>query len=588
MALREQRHLLATATEPTIAWLRLFVVALTGIALLAAGMGVTSALTAWGIILAAGVYAGTDSALALYKRFRSLLTRRVYVLIDVAFITALLLVTGGATSPVFGLYALPLVVLMLQHGPRHGGIYCVGVSLLYALVAGFATQYPPDALGATWLVQLGILWAMYLVLGYVTADDPREERARRRDELGALQRAAGALTHTGDIPTVIHNVLAGVTGPTRCSRANIYLYDQDTDTFTTCYTFTDNGRDGELAQQPAQVLSSDILFQIVYTGNHVSVQDIHTDSRFAGSVVHRDGARSAILMPLIAPGARRVGVLGLAWSESHKPSQHELRFTGTLAMQAASAIHTAVLFEEAASLEAAKEADRLRSQLLATVSHELRTPIAAIQGFASSLKCSEDLHIPKDLERDWIDEIELNAERLRRLVTDLLDLSRLEAGALRMELAWADFRDILDDLRPNLQVLAGTRNLVIQHSDSLPLVKCDSERIGQVILNLVENAAKFSPPDSNLVVGVERYEGGIRCGVLDEGEGIPQEFQHRVFERFYQVEDASYRQQGGTGLGLAICKSIMDAHGGSISVESTVGQGSIFYFTVPSSPSGSR
>jgi two-component system sensor histidine kinase KdpD len=253
-----------------------------------------------------------------------------------------------------------------------------------------------------------------------------------------------------------------------------------------------------------------------------------------------------------------------------------------MAMQAAVAIHAARLFEEAASLEAAKEADKLRSQLLATVSHELRTPIAAIQGFASSLKCAEEIGISREMEQDWIDEIELNADRLRRLVTDLLDLSRLEAGALRMAMEWHDVNDIVDDLRPNLEVLAGTRNLVIQSADNLPLVRADGERVGQVLSNLVENAAKFSPADSNLVVGVERFEGGVRVGVLDEGEGIAPEYREKVFERFFQIEGASHRRQGGTGLGLAICRNIIEAHGGRIWIESQPGSWTIFYFTLPS------
>lgn len=589
MALREQRQLLATATEPTLAWLRLFVVALTGLALLAANLPVTSAAAAWTVVLVAGVYAGTDSALALYRRFRGLLTHRLYAVIDVGLITALLLVTGGADSPLFGLYSLPLVVVVLHHGPQSGAIYCVSVSILYSLVVFSDRNIASPVSDAVWIAHLGLLWALYLVLGYVTAaDDAREEKARRRDELGALHRAASAPTHTGDIPTVVENVLAGALGPSRCSLASIFLYDEDSDTFTTRYSILNDGRDGELSQDSVQVLSSDILFQVVYTGTPIGVPDLHADRRFNTSVLKGDDIRSVILTPLIAPGARRVGILCLARHESHKPSQHELRFAGTLAMQAASAIHTAFLFEEAASLEAAKEADKLRSQLLATVSHELRTPIAAIQGFASSLKCSDELEIPREMERDWIDEIELNAERLRRLVTDLLDLSRLESGALRMSLEWHDFRDLVDDVRPNLEVLAGTRNLVIQCSDSLPLIKCDSERIGQVLSNLVENAAKFSPPDSNLVVGAERFEGGIRVGVLDEGEGIASEFQERIFERFYQVEGTSYRQQRGTGLGLAICRNIVEAHGGTISVESTVGQGSIFYITLPPGTAGSK
>ncbi|MDP9378641.1 MAG: ATP-binding protein [Chloroflexota bacterium] len=586
MAVREQRQFLATATEPTLAWLRLFVVALTGIALVAGGFAQAGSRVAWGVVLVAGMYAAANSMMGLYRRFRRLLTRRVYLVMDLALITLLVHATDGVGSPLFLLYSLPLVVVVLHHGVRAGACYCAAVSVLYTIVVQLGTE----AETPVWLSQLGLLWALFLMTGYVsTADESREERARRRDELAAMQLAAAAATHTGDIPTVVENVLTGALGPTRCCYASIFLYDEETHGFTTCYSLSGcDGRGGSLEQQPVEVLPSDLLYQVMYTGNPISISDTHADRRLRGSVLDREGIRSMVLTPLIAPGAKRVGILCLARNEAHRATQHEMRFAGTLSMQAAVGIHTACLFEEAASLEAAKEADRLRSQLLATVSHELRTPIAAIQGFASSLKCAEDLGgLPPEMQRDWIEEIESNADRLKRLVTDLLDLSRLEAGALHMNLDLQDIHDVIDELRPNLEVLAGTHPLVIKVQSTLPLlVRCDAERIGQVLSNLVENAAKFSPPESTLVIGAERHEGVIRIGVRDEGQGIPPEDQEKVFERFYQVEGGGHRPTGGTGLGLAICRSIIEAHGGRIWVESQVGQGSIFYIILPPPTSG--
>ena len=578
MAVREQRQILVATTEPTLAWLRLFVVALTGVALVAAGVGVEDAWAVWAVVLLATAYAATNSSLALYKRFRSLLTRRVYAVVDATLITALVLLTGGTSSPLFGLYALPLIVVVLHHGVRPGAYYSLGVSVAYAVVA----QLDPPAGGPVWLAHLGLLWALYLVLAYVTtADDAREDRARRRDELGALQRAAAAPMHTGDIPTVVENLLAGTIGPANCCSAAIYLYDELDHTFTTRYSLSSDGQDSPPEQERVRVLQSDVLYQALYTGQPIAIADTHADRRMLSSAVRGDSIRSVLLAPMIAPGAHQVGVLCLARRECHRASQHEMRFAGTIAMQGAVAIRTAFLFEEAASLEASHEAEKLRGQLLATVSHELRTPIAAIQGFASSLKCADELDIPPDMERDWIDEIELNADRLRRLVTDLLDLSRLEAGALRMHIEWQDFADVIEELRPNLELLAGTRTLEIHTEDAPASVRCDAERIGQVLTNLVENAAKFSPPDSTLILGATRHEGGVLIGVRDQGEGIPEEFQEKVFERFYQVEGASGRPRGGTGLGLAICRNIVEAHGGRIWVKSCVGQGSVFYFTLP-------
>ncbi len=583
MTVREQRHFMVATTEPTIAWLRLFVVALTGMALIAAGGTASPVSGAWVLILAAAVWASLNSVLSLYRRYRRLLTRRVYAISDLLLITALIFLTGGTASPMYLLYALPLVVIVLHHGVRSGLKYMVASTVLYALVASIPREEVSQSSPTVWLAHVGLLWTLYLLLGYMThAEEGREEKARRRDELGALHRAAAAPTHTGDIPTVIESVLSGALGATNCSSAAIWLYEEEDDRFTTCYSLRQEERDSEVVQQPVSVSAGDVLYTVLYTGSAITVPDVMADNRMRNSALCTDRKRSAIIVPLVAPGAKRMGILSLGREECHRATQHELRFAGTLAIQAAVAIHSAFQFQEAATIEATREADKLRTQLLGTVSHELRTPIAAIQGFASSLRCADELEIPKEVEDDWLQEIESNADRLRRLVTDLLDLSRLEAGALRMAFEWQDMNDVVEDVRQNLEILAGTRTLVVQSRGTLPLVRCDAERIGQVLSNLVENAAKFSPADSNIVVGLERYDGGVRIGVLDEGEGIAPEYQDKVFERFYQVEGAAFRAQKGTGLGLAICRNIVEAHGGRIWVESSPQQGSIFYLTLPS------
>ncbi len=578
MAVREQQRQLVMTADPALAWVRLVFVALVGVVVLFIGTHGPSPLLVWGVLTIVAAYAAADCFLGLYRRFRWLLTRRVYAAIDLALITFLVAITGGSSSPLYMLYSLPLAVTVLTQGARAGALYCMAVSVLYGAVG--AAGSPTHSM--VWVAHLGIFWGLYLLLAYVTyAEETREEKARRRDELGAMHSAATAPVHTGDIPTVVERILTGALGATHSCWVAIFLYEETDDRFVTRYSLALDDHDGDVRQEQVQVYASDVLYTVLYTGTPMAICDVHSDRRLKDSVIRREHVRAALVLPL-ATGDRRIGVLCFGRAETHRFSQHEMRFSETLAKQAAVAIHTAVLFEEAASIEAAKEADKLRAQLLATVSHELRTPIAAIQGFASSLRCADGLDIPKEMEQDWICEIESNAERLRRLVTDLLDLSRLEAGALRMNFEWQDLHDILEELRPNLEILAGSRKLVVQVQPSLPLVRCDAERVGQVLTNLLENAAKFSPPDSMIVVGAERHEGGVKVGVLDEGQGVPPEFRERVFERFYQVEDGSPGRQHGTGLGLAICKNIIEAHGGRIWVESSAGQGSIFYFTLPS------
>jgi len=575
MAVREQRHL--AIADSDFAWLRLAIVLVTGMALLVGMIRVGSPMV-WLIIGIAAVYAVANSFLDLHRRFRSIFTYRTYAFLDLLLITLLVYFTGGQNSPLFLLYGIPLSIAVLRYGADAGAAYCLVTTALYSSAVLFHGLNGPFH----WLAQIGLLWTLYLVMAYVYySDDTRQDKARRRDELGALHRAAAAPIHTGDIPTVIGNILSGALSATNCCWAAVYLYEEKDDRFTDCYSLSCSDLDSDVKHETPWVAPSDILYTVIYTNSPRNTQDLLSDKRFQNSVLNNGIIRSAVIMPMFAPGAKRVGVFVLGREEPHRVSQHELRFASTLAVQAAVSIHTAFLFEEAKTIEAAKEADKLRSQLLGTVSHELRTPIAAIQGFASSLKCADEVEIPKEMQQDWINEIEQNAERLRRLVTDLLDLSRLESGALRMQMEWQDMNDVLDELAPDLQMIAEGRNLVVQVSDTLPLIKCDAERIGQVLRNLVENARKFSPPGSNIVVGAERYENGIRVGVLDEGEGIPPEYHDKIFERFFQIEGASFRPQKGTGLGLAICRNIVEAHGGRIWVESSPGKGSIFYFTLP-------
>ncbi len=228
--------------------------------------------------------------------------------------------------------------------------------------------------------------------------------------------------------------------------------------------------------------------------------------------------------------------------------------------------------------------DMLGCQLLGSISYELYTPIASIVGLAASLRdISKERFLPAPEEEEWLAAIELNAARLRGLVDDLLDLSRLEAGVLRMQFEWVEIEDMLANLRPDLERIADTRTLLILRgrNGACPLVRCDERWIRKVITELVENAAKFSPPESTIVVGIERYEGGVRIGVRDQGEGIPTEHWDRVFERFYQVEGAGSGGPRGAGLGLAICRGIVEEHGGRIWVESRVGQGSTFHVALP-------
>jgi signal transduction histidine kinase len=227
-----------------------------------------------------------------------------------------------------------------------------------------------------------------------------------------------------------------------------------------------------------------------------------------------------------------------------------------------------------------KELDQMKSQLLATVSHELRTPLASIKGFATTL-LRQDVDWDDASRREFLHIIDEESDRLSELIGNLLDMSRVEAGALRVVPETIDLLPIIHETAEEFQVLTRDHDFSIQVPLSLPRVYADPRRARQVLRNLLENAVKYSPNGGEISVAAYELPDRLRVCVSDQGLGIKPEDAERLFEQFFQVDSASTRRVGGSGLGLSICKAIVEAHGGSIWVESEPGKGSTFCFTLP-------
>jgi PAS domain S-box-containing protein len=227
-----------------------------------------------------------------------------------------------------------------------------------------------------------------------------------------------------------------------------------------------------------------------------------------------------------------------------------------------------------------KELDEMKLQLLSTVSHELRTPLASIKGFTTSL-LREDVTWDQKTQRDFLEIIDAESDRLAELISNLLDMSRIDAGTLGMEQQEIRLGTLLREAIAAARVQAPQHVFTLDIAARLPLVWADPRRIRQVLHNLLENAVKYSPHGSKVAVAARYDPEFVTISVADEGIGIPQEYRERVFERFFQVDSASTRRVGGSGLGLAISRSIVEAHGGRIWAESEPGNGSTFVFTLP-------
>ena len=236
--------------------------------------------------------------------------------------------------------------------------------------------------------------------------------------------------------------------------------------------------------------------------------------------------------------------------------------------------------EKAREVEALREFDRLRSGLLSNVSHELRTPLTSIKGFASTL-LRTDVKWSEENQRDFITTIDREADRLTSLISDLLDISRVDAGGLKLDKQDCYITEVLDSINDALAHLTKNHQLQIQVARELPSLFVDRRRIGQVLTNLVENAAKYSQEGTGITIEAQLKGDEILISVTDRGEGIAPESLEMVFDRFYQAESIVTGRKSGTGLGLSICRGIVEAHGGEIWVESKLGEVSRFSFSLP-------
>jgi signal transduction histidine kinase len=224
--------------------------------------------------------------------------------------------------------------------------------------------------------------------------------------------------------------------------------------------------------------------------------------------------------------------------------------------------------------------ETMKSEFISIVSHELRTPLASIRGSLGLLAAGVFKNQP-DTAKKMLDIASHDTERLVRLVNDILDLERLEAQQVNLVKQWFDAATLLEQSVETVQSLTVESQITLLVEQQSVQVFVDRDRIIQTLVNLVSNAIKFSPPHSTVTLSVQQLADRILFQVKDQGRGIPADQLETIFGRFQQVDASDSRQKGGTGLGLAICKSIVQQHGGKISVESVVGEGSSFYFTVP-------
>jgi PAS domain S-box-containing protein len=238
--------------------------------------------------------------------------------------------------------------------------------------------------------------------------------------------------------------------------------------------------------------------------------------------------------------------------------------------------------EERQQFESMKQAEAVKDQVLSILSHELRTPLNAITGFSSLMEA--ELAGPlTDQQRRYLNKVQGSAAILLALIEDLLDINGLENGQLKLEPRPMPFSNLAVEVVGQLEPLAASagHQLTLDVSPGLPDLVADPKRITQVLLNLINNAIKFTPDGGHITIRTREAGGFLRCDVTDTGPGIAVSDIPRLFKRFAQLDMSNSRKKGGVGLGLSISKALVEAHGGQIGVESDLGKGSTFWFTLP-------
>jgi two-component system phosphate regulon sensor histidine kinase PhoR len=228
-----------------------------------------------------------------------------------------------------------------------------------------------------------------------------------------------------------------------------------------------------------------------------------------------------------------------------------------------------------------KQLEQMRKEFVANVSHELRTPLTLIKGFAETL-LDGAIHDPDSAHR-FVSTIHRNADRLALIIEDLLAISALESGQVVLEKQTLRLHPLVNQVISELQGRPNARPTTIENAIAPEIVACaDLQRLQQVLTNLVDNAIKYGREEGEVRIGATVLpDKSVQISVADNGPGIPPDALDRIFERFYRVDKARSREQGGTGLGLSIVKHIVQVHGGKLWVDSKLGEGSTFYFTLP-------
>lgn len=455
-------------------------------------------------------------------------------------------------------YLLAVVFVGVRFGALHSIIASVVAVLLYDVL--FTTPYYTITVHDTeYLVTFAVMLGVGLLASSLTSRIRRQAKVARRNERRAesLYRLSRRLAAISGISQLVKHAEAAVAE----------LFDAGATIFLP---------DGKGAVRP---LTDPSGGSVADASEAAAAQWVYDHNQPAGSNTGTMPEAKSLYLPLTTPNGI-VGVLGIQPEDvSTLDSPDARQLFDTCATQIALALERDKLTLQSEETRVQMETEKLRSSLLSAVSHDLRTPLAAIAGAGSSLATSFDSLDPSD-RQELLETICDESDRLTRLVENLLNMTRLSGVTIHIDKQWHPVDEVVGSALSRLQRHLGERAVETSIPDDLPLGHFDAVLIEQVLINLFENAAKYSPPDSTISIEAESLENGIGLRVADRGIGLQPGDEERVFEMFYRGAQAKPDRRG-TGLGLSICKAIVEAHGGRIGARNRTGGGTVVWLELP-------
>jgi signal transduction histidine kinase len=427
-------------------------------------------------------------------------------------------------------------------------------------------------------VRLGLAFALQSATAIENARlfDTLQQHNRHVEALNAMAQLLSTLPDPGQhFDTVMERIAEIV----NLDAGLVFLCDEGTDNLTLVAQY---GQPeiilSDLCAHPLKPLY-EVAKRVTMSGEACLINDLKSDGR----IIHQPHRALDFCDVMIVPLAASSSTLGVLLVGSHSArglTQDDLALFKTIGQQLGMALKNAQLLRAESEMGMLREADRLKSAFLASVSHDLQSPLTAIRASVESLLDQGIVQSGREQE-NLLHNISSQASRLGRLVDQLLDLSKIEAGVLSLDRDWTELPVLIGDTIAKFEGLnKGCR--IEQSLSPLPLQYVDPDCLVQVLWNLLENAYRYAPPYSAIKVDARWAETEVLIGVSDRGPGVPLAEREKIFRRFYRLDrDHNRAAMQGNGLGLAICRGIVEAHDGSIWVEERLGGGSVFYFTLP-------